>query len=121
MTRRVRLSLWVVLPVATVFVAALWRPTDADVHRYFAYCSAVLGRPFKSFYVRSYETWQDDFIAGRLRRPSDLPTVVPSRPLAPYRDFLVEYPPGFFLAALPPALLTADEGVFKVLFELWMA
>jgi uncharacterized membrane protein len=119
--RRMRLSLWVVLPVVVVFVAALSRTTDGDVHRYFAYCSATLGRPFKSFYVRSYETWQGDFIAGTLGRPGDFPTVVPSRPLTPYRDFLVEYPPGFFLAALPPAFLTADEGVYKFLFEVWMA
>jgi len=107
--------------VVIVFVAALWRPTDADVHRYFAYCSAALGRPFKSFYVRSYEAWQGDFIAGTVGRPGDFPTVVLSRPLTPYRDFLVEYPPGFFLAALPPAFLTRDEGVYKFLFEVWMA
>jgi len=119
--RRARLSPWIVLPSALVFVAALWRTTDADVHRYFAYCNATLGRPFKSFYVRSNETWQDDFIAGRLERPSDFPTIVPSRPLVPYRDFLVEYPPGFFLAVLPPAFLTTDEGAYKVLFEAWMA
>jgi uncharacterized membrane protein len=116
-----RLSLWVVLPVMVVFVAALWRQTDADVHRYFAYSSAALGRPFNSFYVRSYETWQGDFIAGKLGRPGDFPTIVPGRPLIPYRDFLVEYPPGFFLAALPPAFLTADESVYKFLFEIWMA
>ena len=119
--RRVHLPLWVVLPVGIVFVAALSRQTDADVHRYFAYCSAALGRPYQSFYVRSYETWQGDFIAGRPGRPGDFPTVVPGRPLTPYRDFLVEYPPGFFLAALPPALLTTDEGVYKFLFEAWMA
>src|SRR6266852_5023925 len=83
--RRVRLPVWVVLPVVIVFVAALWRPTDADVHRYFAYCSAALGRPFKSFYVRSYEAWQGDFIAGTVGRPGDFPTVVLSRPLTPYR------------------------------------
>ncbi len=113
--------MWVVLPVALVFGAALWQPTDADVHRYFAYCNAALGRPFNGFYVRSSDSWRDDFIAGRLGRPGDFPTVAPSRPLMPYRDFLVEYPPGFFLAALPPALLTTDERMYKVLFEAWMA
>ena len=118
---RIRLSPWVALAVLVIFVAALWRNTDDDVHRYFAYCNAALGRPFNSFYVRSYETWQDDFTTGKVGSLIDSPAVVPSRPLVPYRDFLVEYPPGFFIAALPPALLTTNEGLYKTLFEVWMA
>ena len=110
---RIRLSPWIALPVLVIFVAALWRNTDDDVHRYFAYCNAALGRPFNSFYVRSYETWQDDFTTGKVGSLIDFPTVVPSRPLVPYRDFLVEYPPGFFIAALPPALLTTNEGLLQ--------
>jgi hypothetical protein len=43
-----------------------------------------------------------------------------SRPLLPYRDFFVEYPPGFFVAVLPPALLARTVDGYTWLFELWM-
>jgi hypothetical protein len=100
MTRRTRVSPWVVLPVLLVCAAASWKSTGDDLHRYFAYANATLGRPFDNVYVHTPAT---------------------SRPLVPYRDFLVEYPPGFFLAALPPALLTTNEPAYEALFEALMA
>jgi len=54
-------------------------------------------------------------------RTRDTPAVPSARPLVPYRDFAVEYPPGFFLWALPPALITDDIDGYRLLFTLWMA
>src|SRR5580704_13614724 len=96
---RIRLAL---IPISAVFILALFHQTDQDVHRYFAYCSAALGRPYTTFYVRPPEAWRQAFIAGTREYQKDFPLVSPSRRLTPYRDFLVEYPPGVFLAALPP-------------------
>jgi Glycosyltransferase family 87 len=92
-----------------------------DLTRYRAYCNAALGRPYLSFYVRSESAWRDAFAAGE--HPSDdaSPTVTPDHRLTPYRDYLVEYPPGFFLAALPPAIVTSTETEYGVVFELLMA
>jgi hypothetical protein len=38
----------------------------------------------------------------------------------PWRDFLVEYPPGYFLAALPPALFTSSPDTYRGLFVVEM-
>jgi hypothetical protein len=115
---RIRLAL---IPISAVFILALFHQTDQDVHRYFAYCSAALGRPYTTFYVRPPEAWRQAFIAGTREYQKDFPLVSPSRRLTPYRDFLMEYPPGVFLAALPPALMTRDERRYTVLFEASMA
>ena len=115
---RIRLAL---IPITAVFILALFHQTDQDVHRYFAYCNAALGRPYTAFYVRPSEAWREAFIAGTREYQEDFPLVSPNRRLTPYRDFLVEYPPGVFLAALPPALMTRDEGRYTVLFEASMA
>jgi hypothetical protein len=94
-----RASPWILLPVLVCAAGSL-KSTGDDLHRYFAYASAALGRPFDNVYVHAAAT---------------------SRPLVPYRDFLMEYPPGFFLAALPPALLTTNESAYEALFEALMA
>jgi uncharacterized membrane protein len=39
----------------------------------------------------------------------------------PYRDFLVEYPPAFFLWTLPPALVADSVDGYRLAFTLWMA
>jgi uncharacterized membrane protein len=36
--------------------------------------------------------------------------------LLPYRDFSLEYPPGFFVPALPPAVLTRSTVTYQTLF-----
>lgn len=95
---------------------------DWDSRRYLAYCGAALGRPFDRSYVRTMEEWRAEFEAasgGAVAAPAG--PVTTGRPLVPYRDFAVEYPPGFFLWALPPALLTADPETYRVLFATWMA
>jgi hypothetical protein len=94
---------------------------DWDSRRYLAYCSAALGRRFDSGYVRTMEAWLAEFQSdadGEGAAPSGLVTT--GRALVPYREFAVEYPPGFFLWAVPPALLTADPEAFRVLFATWM-
>ncbi len=45
---------------------------------------------------------------------------MPARPLVPYRDFLVEYPPAFFLFALPPALVAHGVDTYATLFAALM-
>jgi hypothetical protein len=94
---------------------------DGDVRRYCAYAQAARGRPYQSYFVRPAEAWRRAFAAGEPYRPDAWPTVTPDRPLVPYRDYLVEYPPGFFAAALPPAWLTADADVYVKWFAAFMA
>jgi hypothetical protein len=101
---------------------------DGDINRYLAYVSAVLGRPYQGYYVRPIEGWKVDARSlhdgdgGRdVNDPRSVAPVVPARPLFPYRDFSVEYPPGFFLFALPPALISADLDAYRVLFSAFMA
>src|SRR5579872_3624241 len=91
-----------------------------DLARYRAYANATLGKPYLAFYVRSDEQWRRAFAAGEHIPLPESTTVTPDRPLRPYRDFLVEYPPGFFLVALPPALVTDSERSYGVVFEIGM-
>jgi hypothetical protein len=91
---------------------------DADTGRYLSYANAILGRPYAAYYVRPMEQWtqgEEDAVA---ERPGAW--VTPVRPLLPWRDFSVEYPPGMLLAALLPALLTADKNLYHLLFSLEM-
>ncbi len=98
---------------------------DDDISRYLAYASAALGRPYQPFYVRPLEGWT----SSQPEKPSEpdpddprqTPPRVPDRPLLPYRDFSVEYPPGFFLLAIPPALAGLDLDGYRLVFSLWMA
>jgi len=89
---------------------------STDIERYLAYCSAMLGRPYQSFYVRPAGAWRSVFDNGVHEQQADFPTVTPTRSLVPYRDFLVEYPPGFFLVAFPPALLWSDAHSYAIAF-----
>jgi len=82
---------------------------DGDTRRYQAYAQAILGRPYDGEFIR----------LGGLASPepeTGHAIVTPSRPLIPWRDFLVEYPPGVLIAAVPPALLTSDVATYHFLF-----
>jgi len=92
-----------------------------DLTRYHAYANAALGRPYLSYYVRSEASWRKAFLAGEHMDDDEWPIVTPERALQPYRDYLVEYPPGFFLAALPPALVSRSEAGYGIVFESLMA
>jgi hypothetical protein len=95
---------------------------DGDVRRYFAYAQASRGRPYQSYFIRSADAWRQAFAAHEAYRPDEWPTITPVRPLCPYRDYLVEYPPGFFAVALPPAWLAHDDpDRYVKLFEGFMA
>ena len=95
---------------------------DGDARRYDAYCQAALGRPYLRYFVRTAEAWRESFRAG-VEQDADAPewTTAPAGPpLAPYRDYLVEYPPGFFLWAMPAALLSPTPDAFRLVFGLFM-
>jgi hypothetical protein len=95
---------------------------DGDTNRYFAYANAILGRPYQAFYVRPMNAWRveakDD--SEDATDPSIVPPVHPAHALVPYRDFSVEYPPGFFSLALLPALLSWNMDAYRVLFSAFM-
>ena len=85
-----------------------------DVDLYFSYANALLGRPFVAKYVRLTDEGKGG--AGK----ADGVVVSPSRPLRPWRDFLVEYPPAMLVPAVVPALFTSNPDVYFLLFSLEM-
>jgi len=94
---------------------------DWDVQRAHAYVSATLGRPYLAYYVRTAAAWREAFGREEDTDPDATPLVTPARRLVPYRDFAVEYPPGFFLWAMPPAFLAAGVDGYRRLYGLEMA
>jgi hypothetical protein len=94
---------------------------DGDVRRYYAYAEAARGRPYQSYFVRTAEAWRRAFAAAEPYRPDAWPTVTPERPLVPYRDYLIEYPPGFFAVAVPPTWVAADADGYVKWFVAFMA
>jgi len=101
-------------------LARAYATDDDDTQRYLAYCNALLGRPYSPFFVKSASEWQ---AAGFAFDANGVDDAIPVRgpPLVPYRDYVVEYPPAFFVFSLPPALLTADVDTYRLLFSLEMA
>jgi hypothetical protein len=100
--------------------ATLYLTRSHDLTRYRAYSNAALGLPYLSYYVRTEAAWRRAFLIGEHLPDDASPTITPDHPLKPYRDYLVEYPPGFFLAALPPAVITRSETGYGIAFELIM-
>lgn len=94
---------------------------DGDVRRYYAYVQAERGRPYQSYFIRTAEAWRRAFAAAEPYRPDAWPTVTPQHPLVPYCDYLVEYPPGFFAVAVPPAWIAADADLYVKWFVTMMA
>jgi hypothetical protein len=89
---------------------------DSDTARYFSYANAMLGRPYSTFYVRKLEDWR----AEQPDQDRKFPDVTPERPLRPWRDFSMEYPPGMAIFALLPALATRDFDAYHLLFAFEM-
>ncbi len=104
---------WRWTPANVARAISAYGTDDEDTRRYLAYCDAILGRPRSTFYVRAPGA------PAPVGDPDAAP-IVAGPPLRPYRDFQVEYPPGFFLVTLPAALLTADPDAFRRLFGLGM-
>lgn len=94
---------------------------ELDEQRYEAYVHAALGRAYQPYFIRRLAGWDAERTDYDTVTDTDAPAVVPPMPLVPYRDFVVEYPPGFFLWAIPPALFTDDMDTYRLLFTLWMA
>ncbi len=95
---------------------------DESSRLYLIYAGAALGRPVDTIYLRTTEQWLEIFLQIAGGASPKLPPVAPiTRPLVPYRDYLVEYPPGFFLWVLPPAWLTDHPLGYALIFSLWMA
>jgi hypothetical protein len=114
-------------PVTPAFAVAALRGAgtdDTDMARYLAYANATLGRPYRSYYVRPVEGWAGPAPGETRGADSDDPTQsvmnVPEHRLVPYRDFSVEYPPGFLLLALAPALLGVGLDGYRLVFSLLM-
>lgn len=103
-------------PQSAVQAVRAYLNNEDDLQRYYAYCNAALGRPYSTYYVRTTTEWRSAFAALDRREAGDFPTVQPPRPLIPYRDFLAEYPPGFFLFSMPLAALSANFERFQLLF-----
>jgi hypothetical protein len=87
---------------------------DGDIDRYFAYAGATLGRPYAADLVHSPDR------VGHEGEPDLNSIATPARPLVPWRDFFVEYPPGMMIPALAPALITSDGNTYFWLFNLEM-
>ena len=90
---------------------------EADTRRYFAYASAILGRPAPNYFIRSAQEWSEVETQAPPRRAG---MTEAGRFYRPWRDFSVEYPPGMMAFILPPALLTEDFSTFHFLFGLEM-
>lgn len=112
---------WAPTPATGIRALRAIGSDDGDIQRYHAYANAVLGLPYQATFVRPLEGWkveerQIDPKADAID-PAEVPPVAPARPLVPYRDFLVEYPPGFFLFAIPPAILARGIDSYFFLFS----
>jgi hypothetical protein len=94
---------------------------DGDLWRYYAYAQATLGRPYPSYFVRPAAEWRKAYASAEPYQPDEWPVVTPSAPFVPYRDFLVEYPLGFLLLALPLAALFDHVRAFTLAFQCSMA
>lgn len=115
-------------PLTPAFALAALRGAgtdDGDISRYLSYANATLGRPYQPFYVRPLEGWTgpqaSEATGPDPDDPHQTPPRRPDRPLVPYRDFSVEYPPGFFVLALPPALPGFGLDGYRLVFSAWMA
>jgi hypothetical protein len=112
---------WTWTAKSAVRAARVYLTNERDEQRYLAYLDAALGRPYQPYFVRPLVAWSDERVAIDVFIDTEAAPVSAPRRLVPYRDFLVEYPPGFFLWTLPPALLTTSLDGYCLAFALWMA
>ncbi len=89
---------------------------DGDIERYRAYANAILGRPYPAYYIRTINDWRID----EIENDPEASSIVSSFPLSPYRDFSIEYPPGFLPVAIAPALVFDDLEGYAIAFSVLM-
>lgn len=108
-------------PAEVVRLVRAYPADDGDIRRAWAYSRAALGLSYPSFYVRPVAAWEEAFARGEDASPDQWPEVTPGHALRPWRDYLVEYPPGYFLSALPLALIAQTPDQYRKLFVIEMA
>jgi hypothetical protein len=101
------------------FLSVLVR-NDGDTARYYSYANAMLGRPYSPYYVRAMKDWTAPSSGADEEGGGARADVTPERPLWPWRDFSLEYPPGMAIFAVLPALLTRDFDLYHRLFGVEM-
>jgi hypothetical protein len=109
-----RTKLWLIWFFVVFGVLNVSVRDDEDIRRYFAYAEATLGHPYAADLVRPPDE------AGFKGAPDPTRMATPTRPLVPWRDFFVEYPPAMIIPALAPAIFTSNWDVYFVLFNLEM-
>jgi hypothetical protein len=96
---------------------------DSSSRFYYSIAQATLGRAYQPRYVHPYNVtgdagqdsrFADSLVAGDERAIRTLP------PLRPWRDFLLEYPPGMLAPILLPSLFTSDRNAYLIIFSLEM-
>lgn len=92
---------------------------DYNARFYYSIAQAALGRPYQPRYVQPYDSAGHADLSAAAG-VDDSKTVVPPRPLRPWRDFLLEYPPGMLAVILAPSLITAVRSTYFTIFSLEM-
>jgi hypothetical protein len=97
---------------------------DYSSRFYYSIAQATLGRAYQLRYVHPYSVTanaaQDSGFAKSSGAGDDQAIRTPLRPLRPWRDFLLEYPPGLLAPILLPSLFTSDRNSYFIIFSLEM-
>ena len=93
---------------------------DYNSRFYYSIAQATLGRPYQPRYVQPYEGAANRASQDPSADINDHETIAPQRPLMPWRDFLLEYPPGMLAVILAPSFVTSDRNTYFILFSLEM-
>jgi uncharacterized membrane protein YidH (DUF202 family) len=92
---------------------------DYNARFYYSVAQAALGRPYHARYLQPYDS-ASNTASGAVAGANEGETVLPPRPLLPWRDFLLEYPPGMLAVILAPSLVTSDQDTYFTIFSLEM-
>jgi hypothetical protein len=96
---------------------------DYSSRFYYSIAQATLGRAYQPRYIHPYNVTgsvpQDSRFSDSLVAV-DEQIHTPLRPLRPWRDFLLEYPPGMLAPILLPSLFTSDRNTYFIIFSLEM-
>jgi Glycosyltransferase family 87 len=98
---------------------------DPSARFYNSIAQATLGGPYQPRYVHGFEqqtrvTVKSGANDQDINANNDESFVTPNRPLRPWRDFFLEYPPGMLVTILLPAIITKDSSIYFTIFNLEM-